>query len=343
MPPDHPLSAVARLVLPASCAGCGRWETTLCEECAALLTGPLEPVEHLRAAEDLDVRALARYSGPVRPMVLGWKNGAREDLDAVVAEAGRRAGAAWATERLRRSEQETGPSPANGPRSAVAPETPAGPLMVVPAPSGLTRRLSGRLVVARLADDVARGVTEGLRRAGEGPAATPADGTDPGATTTSGTIPSCPEVVLSADLLRRDRRRTSAHQAGLSARGRRVNRAREPRVLAGVSGARVLLVDDVVTTGATLGACARALRAEGAEVLGALVLAAAPPPAVARPRVPGGVVRGAAADAGKPAERAAAPGTARTARRWSGVTPSAAGEPVPREPAAASTEVGRVV
>ena len=90
-------------------------------------------------------------------------------------------------------------------------------------------------------------------------------------------------AVLSADVLRRAARIGGAtgtgHQAGRSARSRRANRAAPPRVLAPVSGWCALLVDDVVTTGATLGACARALSARGARVIGALTLAAPPPPA----------------------------------------------------------------
>ncbi|TGJ97703.1 hypothetical protein DLJ96_07205, partial [Actinotalea fermentans ATCC 43279 = JCM 9966 = DSM 3133] len=43
-------------------------------------------------------------------------------------------------------------------------------------------------------------------------------------------------------------------------------------------GTVCLLVDDVLTTGATLAACERVLEDAGARVLGAVVLAATPPP-----------------------------------------------------------------
>ncbi|RMI03602.1 phosphoribosyltransferase family protein, partial [Cellulomonas triticagri] len=74
-------------------------------------------------------------------------------------------------------------------------------------------------------------------------------------------------------------------QVGLGLRGRAENlagrvRAR-PRRAATLRGARVLLVDDVLTTGATLAACRAAVEAAGGRPVGALVLAVTRPPGVA--------------------------------------------------------------
>jgi len=73
------------------------------------------------------------------------------------------------------------------------------------------------------------------------------------------------------------RRRATASQGGRSAGGRRrnvqgafvvpVNRKQT------VEGRRVLLIDDVLTTGATAEACARALRAAGAADVNLAVIA----------------------------------------------------------------------
>jgi predicted amidophosphoribosyltransferase len=46
-----------------------------------------------------------------------------------------------------------------------------------------------------------------------------------------------------------------------------------PRRAGSVQGKRVLLIDDVLTTGATLGACTRALKKAGARHVDVLVLA----------------------------------------------------------------------
>lgn len=66
-------------------------------------------------------------------------------------------------------------------------------------------------------------------------------------------------------------------------------RARPGGTLRGTAapGTRCVVVDDVLTTGATLGEAARALRAGGAEVVGAVVLAAVRPPAVPLSADPG--------------------------------------------------------
>jgi ComF family protein len=72
------------------------------------------------------------------------------------------------------------------------------------------------------------------------------------------------------------RKRYTVSQTGLSAQARQKNSEGAFFALQGVRGCHVLLVDDVVTTGATLAAAAQALRESGAEKvsLAAVALAA---------------------------------------------------------------------
>lgn len=72
------------------------------------------------------------------------------------------------------------------------------------------------------------------------------------------------------------RTQDTPHQAGLKAAARRRNLRRAFTVNGEVKGLRLMLVDDVMTTGSTLFAAARVLRAAGAAEVRALVLARTP-------------------------------------------------------------------
>jgi predicted amidophosphoribosyltransferase len=243
----RPVRELARLLLPVACP-CGELDVPWCAGCAALLTGP--PVRAELGAPRLDrldgvppvpVWALTPYAGPVRDVVVHWKDRGRADLDRLLAPA------------LRRAAARLGPVLSHALGSALHPALGSAPIAVVPVPStGAARRARGREPVAVLARAVARG----LHDAG------------------------LPARVVPALV----RRGAGRDQVGLGARARGRNLAGSVRMTR--PGARALgqrsmciLVDDVLTTGATLAAVERALEGSGHDVLGATVLAATPPPA----------------------------------------------------------------
>lgn len=80
---------------------------------------------------------------------------------------------------------------------------------------------------------------------------------------------------VAPDWLRRVRRTPSQGQSGRAWREANVRDAFRLRPRKIVEGRRVVLVDDVMTTGATVEECARVLREEGASFIGVLTLARA--------------------------------------------------------------------
>lgn len=276
--PGHAVRSLGRLVVPVACPGCGTPDVRWCAACAAPFAGGPDigapgggvpgggvrrversapRLDRLDDAGPLPVWALARYEGPVRGLVVAWKDRDRVDLDALLVPALRR-GAAAVGEVLR---DVAGPGRGPGGRLGGCPGGVR--VLVVPVPTtAAARRARGRAPVVVLA----AGVAAGLRDAG-----------------------------LDARVAPLLRRRAARDQVGLGARARgrnaaglvlrdavarRLLRASPPAAGAPARGpALCLLVDDVLTTGATLAACERALARAGADPVGALVLAATPPPA----------------------------------------------------------------
>lgn len=257
---------LARLLLPVACP-CGELDVRWCARCATLLAGPPVRAEH--GAPRLDrfdgvapvpVWALTAYAGPVRDVVVHWKDRGRADLDRLLAPALRRAAERLGPELARalaglRGAVDGAPGVAAGTRARGRHPGPLhGPagIAVVPVPStAAARRARGREPVAVLARAVALGLRDG----------------------------GVPARVVPALA----RRGPGRDQVGLGARARGRNLARGVRMTrrgerALGRGSVCVLVDDVLTTGATLAAVERALEQHGHDVLGATVLAATPAP-----------------------------------------------------------------
>lgn len=207
---DGLFAALTDLVVPSTCAGCGRPGPVLCVLCRASFGHPV-PVSRLA-----DVHALARYQGVAREVVLAYKERRAFELVRPLGELlGAGVAELWGDE----------------------------PLWLVPAPSRvMASSARGGAHMTRLARRAAR--------------------------TRPGWI-AAPMLRLAA---------SARDSVGLTAADRVANLAGRVRVDPAWrpgGGQRVVLLDDVLTTGATVTACLRTLRAAGVEVVGTLVLTVA--------------------------------------------------------------------
>lgn len=239
------LQDLSRLAVPLACAGCGTVDVALCHACTARLADTPRRVEH--AAPRLDrmtgdpgwpVWALTPYTGEVRDLVVAWKDRGRTDLDRRLRAAMARLACSAA------GDIDCGP--------------PGGRVLVVPVPStAAARRRRGREPVSELARAVGSALGCAVR-------------------------PRSVDVQVLRALEHRPRLRAGAlDQVGLGSRARGGNLAGAVRVRRrgpSLRGVACVLVDDVLTTGATLVECERALVVAGGTVVAGLVLAATPAP-----------------------------------------------------------------
>ncbi|MFN2534288.1 MAG: ComF family protein [Pseudonocardiaceae bacterium] len=238
------LSHLLDLLLPVDCGCCGAAGAVLCGDCEALLGTPVL-VHPPCCPATPPVYALGTYHGPLRAAVLAYKERGRRDLAAPL-------GTALASALLH---PQVGHSPA-GRHIGVEHRSPiclpvgneiGNEVWMVPVPS--TPAAAGRRGGQHV-ELLARRAAAALAGAGVAAAVAPA---------------------LRMGVGVRD-------SVGLAAAARRANLA--GRVLtrrAGLppAGTPVVLVDDVVTTGATAAACTAALVRTGTAVSAIVVLAAA--------------------------------------------------------------------
>ncbi len=301
------LSAFGALVLPSSCVVCGTWDTSLCARCLGSFrlatarpfraeegaeslpdvelpvppsaespgTSRAEPrtgQEAMRRPPDaegsvvgpLPVLAAGRYGRAVSVVLLAFKNHGHVDLAMPVATA---------LGGVLHAAVHSLPPPA----SRASPSFPTGPVLLVPVP---TRASSRR----RRGYDPLMLLLSRLDRAGGLPATTvlaPAVRQIPPARRllTALLRGGAPALLRSASAALPGLR---GGQKGLGRRRRRAGVLDSMGVTGrshdALAGRDCLIVDDVLTTGATIGEVHRVLTAAGARVLGAVVVAATSSP-----------------------------------------------------------------
>ena len=256
-------SELTAALLPTSCAVCGAADTSLCRICLRVVrrsgTRPYyaqDPAELLPPAEEagywnaveapsvLPVLAAGRYAGNLALVLLAYKNHGRTDLGAALRPM--LAGALHqAAEDAGRDALVLVPVPGTGRAIRRRGYSPLGLLLG-------TLRTRGLLPAGTSLHPLVRHAPSGLLRR-----------------LRPGNLPAGVQgrSVPSQKHLGRKGRRTNVHGSMTAGHA------------GSLTGVRTLVVDDVLTTGATIAEATRALRAAGARVEGAVVIAATSSPA----------------------------------------------------------------
>lgn len=251
--------AALDLLLPRRCVGCAAAGTIWCDTCLTPLGRRAAEVQPEPVPPDLPlVWARCPYVGAVRAAVVAHKDEARSDLRPLLAwgltEPLLQAAAVAATAAVRGTAAGSA-----GPVARVRARARAGepPVLVVPVPSSArARRRRGEDPLAAIVETALR-----LVSGQELPDVPPP-------------LRGRPLVMVPA--LAATRRLRDQAGLGQQARARNLSNAFTATRPGLLTGADVVLVDDVLTSGATLAEAARALRVAGARRVTAAVLAATP-------------------------------------------------------------------
>jgi predicted amidophosphoribosyltransferase len=277
------LTDLIDLVLPQRCVACAAaGGAPICLSCLSRLLAPPHQVRPANAPPDLPpLWTIATYAGPTRAALIAYKESGRTALAAPLSAALAKAvQAALAnqnppqphTEPSTASPDRVGRAPAQrSPNPPAAKQTrgdanPQSPKEPTPghsrSPPGEYRRRAAPVLVAAVPSS--RWAT---RRRGH----------DPVPRLGRMAVEHLQETGASikwADVLRQQRR--VADQAGLGEAARAANLAGALKVAPNhtVHGQPIIVIDDVITTGATLHEATRALQAAGAQVIACATIAA---------------------------------------------------------------------